>query len=94
MGEVCNSFSNIADTSRKGLSEFQMVTACRILKDKGVKLYNFAGSESGSDEVDDPSNLDAFKRKFRPVRSVSLISGEVMYRQFQDQNVNVQKLIA
>lgn len=94
LGEVCNSFANTTDTSRRGISEFQIVTTCRILRERGVKLYNFAGSESGSDEGADPSNLDGYKRKFRPAGSVELLSARVNYRRFRDTNISVQKLVA
>lgn len=50
----------------RGLSYKQMHMACDMLKNRGIKLCNFGGSET--------QGMDFFKTRFRPVQSFELKS--------------------
>lgn len=80
-----NSFINLADISVAGLSDFQTVTTCQTLRDRGIKYLNVGGSET--------ENLDQFKLKFTPVKSLSLISVDVIYKDFKMSDVTMKKFI-
>lgn len=68
---VANLFVNLCDTSITGLSDFQLVSSCRHLVEQGVDHLNMGGSELES--------LDAFKAKFQPIKSISILSAVVSY---------------
>lgn len=63
-----NLLANISDISISGLSDFQLVTSCKYLQEKGIDYVNMGGSELES--------LDAFKRKYLPVKSISIFSAK------------------
>ncbi len=64
-----NAIAGLSRKSIKGMSEFQTITACRILHEQGIERYNLGGSET--------QNLDDFKRKFLPVESIEQSSYDV-----------------
>lgn len=72
--DTANSFINLADTTITGLSELQTVSVCRYLSEQGIKFMNLGGSET--------ENLDRFKTKFLPCKSLNLHSYEVIYKDF------------
>jgi hypothetical protein len=80
-----NSFINLADINVAGLSDFQTVTTCQTLKDLGIKYLNVGGSET--------ENLDKFKLKFTPTNSLSLISVDVIYKDFKISDITMTKFI-
>lgn len=63
---TANAIAGLSRRSIKGMSEFQTVTACRLLAAKGVKGYNLGGSETES--------LDRHKRQYMPTKSVKVRS--------------------
>ena len=79
--DTSNLSANLADISVRGLSDFQVVSVCRMLKEEGIKYMNFGGSERES--------LDDFKAKFKPVKTIDLLSAEVIYT--RPANDNIQK---
>lgn len=76
---VANALAGLSRKSVRGMSEFQIITACRILSDRGVKYFNLGGSETAS--------LDEHKRKYRPVQSVSLCSYKIRKSTIKDFSV-------
>ena len=70
-GDTANSLASLSRRSIDGMSEFQKVTACRMLSDKGIKRFNLGGSETDS--------LDYFKMKFQPCDSISISSYKVEF---------------
>lgn len=66
-----NAVAGLSRQSVKGMSEFQTVTACRVLRDQGVHSYNMGGSET--------EGLDHYKTKFQPARSVEMRSYEITF---------------
>lgn len=82
---TANLLANITDVTIAGFSEYQMVTTCRLLADKGKTRLNRGGSES--------RGLDSFKQKFAPVKSLSLCSARVEY-QSDSMPVSVLPLVA
>jgi hypothetical protein len=70
-GDTANALAGLNKRSIAGMSEFQTVTACRMLNEKGIKRYNLGGSETKS--------LDKFKLKFHPVDSIQLFSCDVEF---------------
>jgi len=83
--DTANSFINLGDTSIKGLSDFQIVETCRHLNMQGIKYLNVGGSETES--------LDAYKRKFKPCKSIQLYSAKVNYIDFDMPDVTYRKFI-
>jgi hypothetical protein len=83
--DFANGLINLADISITGLSDFQIVTLCRLLKEKGVKYLNVGGSETES--------LDLYKRKFHPVESIPMMSIDVDYKDFKNDGVQVSKFV-
>ncbi len=73
-GDIANSLASLSKRSIDGMSEFQKVTACRMLSDKGIKRFNLGGSETDT--------LDYFKMKFQPCDSISIFSYDVEYVPF------------
>ncbi|PZQ45742.1 MAG: hypothetical protein DI551_06585 [Micavibrio aeruginosavorus] len=69
MDDTANSLASLSRRSIKGLSEFQIVTACRKLNEQGIGFYNMGGSET--------KNLDLHKLKFRPTESVEMASYQI-----------------
>ncbi|MGB0720706.1 MAG: hypothetical protein ACPGRX_09535, partial [Bdellovibrionales bacterium] len=57
-----NLLVNLADTSITGLSDFQLVNTCKVLRDNGIAFLNTGGSEI--------ETLDSFKSKYQPAQSV------------------------
>lgn len=70
--DTANMFVNLGDTSISGLSDYQMVTTCQTLHEKGINRLNLGGSELQS--------LDAFKTKFHPAESLKIHSADIIYR--------------
>jgi hypothetical protein len=70
-GKTANALAGLSRRSVPGMSEFQTVTACRILKAKGVDYFNLGGSEE--------AGLDTHKREYQPVRNIDLKSYDVIY---------------
>lgn len=68
---TANSLASISRHSVKGLSEFQIVSACKILDSEGVGYLNLGGSEQAS--------LDHHKLKFNPAKSVEIASYRVNF---------------
>ncbi|MCI5060637.1 MAG: DUF2156 domain-containing protein, partial [Alphaproteobacteria bacterium] len=68
-GETANALAGLNQRRIPGLSEFQVVQACKMLNERGVKKYNLGGSETES--------LDKYKLKFHPVESVKMFSCDV-----------------
>ena len=64
-----NAIAGLSRRSIKGMSEFQTITACRILEKEGIRGYNMGGSET--------SELDHHKRKYLPRTSLKLSSYDV-----------------
>lgn len=83
--ETANSFINLADISVLGLSDYQIVTMCRLLNEKGVKYLNVGGSENES--------LNQFKLKFQPVKSVDLLSVDVVYKTMKSADIQYSKFV-
>lgn len=83
--KTANLFVNLGDTSVRGLSDYQTVTTCRVLKERGVDYLNMGGSEIAS--------LDAFKAKYQPVKSLNLLSANVSYQKICNTNIIVQDLV-
>ena len=59
-----NSYISITSHNIPGLSEWANVLMCEILSEKNIQEVNLGGSET--------RNLDRFKRKFSPVKSIML----------------------
>lgn len=78
-GDTANSLASLSKRSMNGLSEFQKVTACRILSKKGIKRLNLGGSET--------ETLNNFKLKFQPCESISLHSYAVEFENFDMKSV-------
>jgi hypothetical protein len=70
-GNTANALAGLTQRNIPGMSEFQTVTACRILDDQGVNFYNLGGSETAS--------LDQYKLKFHPVESIKMFSCDVEF---------------
>lgn len=73
-GDTANSLASLSKRSIDGMSEFQKVTACRILSEKGIKRFNLGGSET--------ETLDYFKMKFQPCESIQLSTYDVEFENF------------
>jgi hypothetical protein len=80
-----NLLANLSDATVAGLADYQIVATCRAMSAKGVIALNFGGSETES--------LDLFKRKFMPVKSLELLSADVLYAPRQDMNVRAGAVI-
>lgn len=74
VNKTANALASLSRRSLRDLSEFQLITACRILNEKGIKRLNLGGSEI--------PELDNFKLKFRPIDSIELNSYDVEYDKF------------
>ncbi len=83
--QAANLFVNLSDTSIAGLSDFQIVSTCRNLHEKGVRYLNTGGSELKS--------LDAFKAKYNPVVSEKILSADVFYTKQVRSDIQVHQLI-
>lgn len=81
---TANGIAGLSRQSVKGMSEFQTVTACRMLRDEGIKYYNIGGSET--------EGLNRHKLEYRPEKSIQLHSYDVAPADFL-QGVQVQTLI-
>lgn len=66
---VANGLAGLSRYAIKGMAEFQMVTACKILSEQGVNYYNIGGSET--------LGLNQHKLEYRPEISVPLFSYEI-----------------
>ena len=66
-----NALAGLSRMSVKGMSEFQTVTACRVLAEQGIHSYNLGGSET--------AGLDQYKLKYAPSRSLHLKSYDVVF---------------
>lgn len=84
-GDTANSLMNMCDTTIRGLSEFQRVSVCQTLHEQGVKRFNMGGSET--------AGLDSFKAKFHPVETIPLLSAEVVYNRYQNDNIESFELV-
>lgn len=73
-GDTANSLASLSKRAVDGISEFQKVTACKILAEKGIKYFNLGGSET--------KTLDDFKMKFQPCESVDIYTYDVDYVPF------------
>ncbi len=73
-GNTANSLASLSKRSIDGVSDFQKVTACKMLAAKGIKRFNLGGSETES--------LDDFKLKFQPCESIELLSYDVEFEDF------------
>jgi hypothetical protein len=82
--ETANLLANLSDASVCGLADFQVVETCRALAEEGISFMNFGGSEH--------EGLDQYKRKFMPVKSLGVMSAEVVYIPRNDANVQSGKL--
>lgn len=82
---IANSFVHISDTTIGGLSDFQLVSTCRMLHARGVRHLNLGGSETHS--------LNAFKQKYQPVKSAKLLSANVTYVQAANTNIQVHQIV-
>lgn len=67
--DTANALAGLSKRSISGMSEFQTVTACRLLSEKGITRYNLGGSET--------ENLDKYKLKFHPIESIEMSSYDV-----------------
>jgi len=83
--DTANFFISVCDNSTPGLSDFQIVETCRHLNMQGIKYLNVGGSETES--------LDAYKRKFKPCKSIQLYSAKVNYIDFDMPDVTYRKFI-
>lgn len=68
-GTVANAFAMSADREIAGLAEYNIVEACRLLREKGIQKLNIGGSET--------EGLNRYKKKFNPVESINLYTWEV-----------------
>lgn len=68
---VANMYVNLGDSTIVGLSDFQLVTSCRHLAEKGFTALNMGGSELAS--------LDAFKAKYDPRETIDLYSAKLSH---------------
>ncbi len=66
---VANGIASLSRQSIKGMAEYQMITACKILSEQGVRYYNMGGSET--------EGLDTHKKEYRPEFSIPLSSYEI-----------------
>lgn len=82
---MANLFINLGDSSITGLSDFQIVTSCKKLHEKGIARLNLGGSEIES--------LDRFKAKYQPVRSLPLFSADVIYERQTSSRIRVETLV-
>lgn len=82
---IANSLASISRRSIKGLSEFQVVSACRILDEEGVAYLNLGGSEN--------AELNTHKLKFQPVHSIEINSYEIEFKENSARNFQVIKLV-
>lgn len=71
-GPTANRFVNITNHAHRGLAEFNTVHMARLLHAEGIATVNIGGAETVA--------LDAFKAKFMPVRSIELVSVDVLPR--------------
>jgi hypothetical protein len=83
---MANSLIGLNRSSIKGMSEFQMVTACRTLSAQGVHSYNLGGSERQS--------LDDYKQKFMPYSAVHLRSYDVSVQDELQSGLHIEALPA
>lgn len=67
--DTTNLIANLVDINSGGLYEYQLVMACRLLNEKGIRFLNRGESER--------KGLDDFKQKFSLVKSLHLYSGLV-----------------
>lgn len=66
---TANAIAGLSRRNINGMSEYQNVMACRMLKEQGVKNYNLGGSET--------VGLDHHKRLYNPKASFTVKSYEV-----------------
>lgn len=85
LDDTANSLASLSRRSIKGLSEFQIVTACKILNNQGIKFYNMGGSETKA--------LDQHKRKFMPACSFEIYSYKVDFKGSGPTNMQVLDLV-
>ena len=69
--KVANLLAHPCDVQVKGLAEYQIVKCCERLSTQGINRLNIGGSET--------SNLDRFKKKFKPAHSILVKSAKVIY---------------
>jgi len=83
--KTANLLVNLGDTSITGLSDFQLVSACKTLRDQGVQYLNMGGSEL--------ETLDAFKAKYQPVQTLKVLSAEVVYSKPDNPHIKVHTIV-
>ncbi|AEP10257.1 hypothetical protein MICA_1948 [Micavibrio aeruginosavorus ARL-13] len=81
-----NLLANLSDAMISGLADFQVVETCRAMAADHIAWMNFGGSET--------ETLDKFKRKFMPVKSITIHSAEVHYEPRFDVNVRTTAILA
>ena len=81
-----NLLANLSDGSVTGLADYQTITVCRTLRDQGIQYLNRGGSET--------QNLDAFKAKFKPAKTINILSADVIYKKPKHHNIEVHTLVA
>lgn len=67
---IANGIASLNHLKIKGMSEFQTITACSMLRAEGVLKYNIGGSET--------EGLNRHKLEYRPEQSIQLHSYEVV----------------
>lgn len=72
--DIANGLAGLSRQSIPGMSEFQTVTACKKLHEKGIKYYNIGGSET--------EGLNQYKLKYRPEKSIKIKSYDVNSNSF------------
>jgi len=83
-GENANALAGVNQRSISGMSEFQMVTACKMLADQGIKKYNLGGSETKA--------LDDYKLKFHPIDSISMFTCDVEFNSLPEFNFEMLQI--
>lgn len=84
--DTANSLVCLGDTTITGLADYQMITACQTLNERGIRYLNTGGSELKS--------LDAYKAKFQPASSFKIHSIDVIYQKQIDEQVQMHTLVA
>lgn len=69
-GTIANAFAMSADRKISGLAEYNIVEACRYMKNRNIHKLNIGGSET--------EGLNRYKRKFNPVDSIDLYTWEIV----------------
>lgn len=80
-----NLLANLGDASVTGLADYQTITTCRALNDQGIRYLNRGGSETQS--------LDSFKAKFKPAKTINIMSADVIYKKPKHHDIEVHTLV-